>query len=104
MIEIPLPAGLPSFEFSVVLDERLWYMSFSYNFYMKAYSFSVSDADQNIVIEGVPFQENIPLLNQYHNSSYKLPSGHLVYLSELSVHTPDNLGLSGSLCYSGELS
>lgn len=104
MIQIPLPAGLPSFEFSVVLDDRLWHLNFAYNFFIKSYTFCVADSGQNPILEGIPFQENIPLLSQYQNSSYDLPLGHLIYLSETTSHSPDNLGLSGSLCYTGALS
>ena len=100
---IPLPTGLPSFEFSVVLDDRLWYFSFTYNFYIESFTFSVADSGQNPVVGGIPLQENIPLLSQYQNSSYDLPAGHMIYISETTKHHPDNLGVAGNLCYTGGL-
>jgi hypothetical protein len=100
MIVIPLSPYNPWFEMTVIIDNKTWGLEFSFNTMMQKYIFSVSESDGTPVLSGIPLEINIPLTEQYRNSSYNLPAGEFWYIAG-TPPTPETLGTEGSLIFRG---
>lgn len=79
MLEIPVRNDLPAYEFTILIENRVYAFSFRYNFRMKRWIMDIKTSDGEPLVMGILILVEQSLLGRFKNE--ELPEGMLIALN-----------------------
>lgn len=100
LLKIPTNPKQTNYQFSVVIDGTLFFLSIIYNNRISRYSLSILNSDKLLIVGGIPVLTNVVLTSNF--KYLDIPSGDFIPLSSDNENAILNeLGDKVGLYYNG---
>lgn len=80
ILEIPVRADIPAYQFQITLDGTVYTLKFRFNVRMDRWIMDIADTDEEAILSGIPMLYGLPLVQRFELE--ELPPGKFVVVDE----------------------